>query len=54
MGFSLKRRLVVATAFAASVAAGGTTNSFDLKPFKIDLTAKIPRLALPNTNALTL
>jgi len=47
MGFSLNSaaHLVVATAFATVIVAAGATNhTFDLKPFKVDLTAEIPRL----------
>ncbi|KAJ6594447.1 Alpha/Beta hydrolase protein [Mycena capillaripes] len=47
MGLSLNLKaylVVVATAFTAFVAADNVSNNFNVKPFKIDLTAKIPRL----------
>lgn len=47
MGFSLEltSSLVLAAAFIAAVAATGADHdTFQVKPFKIDLTAEIPRL----------
>ncbi|KAJ7879603.1 Alpha/Beta hydrolase protein [Mycena olivaceomarginata] len=47
MGLSLNltARLVLVTTFATIlVAAGATTNTYNLKPFKINLAGKIPRL----------
>ncbi|KAJ7259015.1 Alpha/Beta hydrolase protein [Mycena rebaudengoi] len=56
MGMSLNptARLAIAIAFATLlVAAGATNNSFNLKPFKIDLAGGIPRLkSLVNSTRL--
>jgi hypothetical protein len=56
MGLSLNptARLAIATAFATVlVAAGASNNTFNLKPFKIDLTGGIPRLkSLVNSTRL--
>ncbi|KAJ6585638.1 Alpha/Beta hydrolase protein [Mycena capillaripes] len=56
MGFSLNLTscLVIATAFTTAVAATGATNdSFQVKPFRIDLAAEVPRLkSLVNNSRL--